>query len=291
VALQHACVQGSAVDPDRLPPSAQAMIAAVIDENYVERDISEDGQLSREIGSFSDIRAHFLDQLSHHCTMLTVGIADAYGSLLSLGPDRPFASNAVTRGLLEAAADLYWLGNRSIDANERARRTITTYLIQTESTVRQLEQLRDRARGEALDEGISQGWSLLESTAEEARQAGYTVQRNRRAGRRYTLGTGKKTTSALVDDVVGEFLGMTGVNLYSLMSSTAHGEGSGLGLLIDKTDSQSTRSGPRFAYGMDDGIWSQRYVHPAYAVAIGAISEWLGLALPEQLPGFVQACV
>lgn len=262
-------------------------MAAVADDDSIERDVPEGSQLGREMRFSNGVRAHFLSELPHHCTMLIVGIADAYASLLSLGPERPFASNAVARGLLEAAADLYWLGNSSINADERARRAITIYLTQTESTVRQLGQLRDRTKDGSLDPAISEGWSLLGATADAAKEAGYLVKHTKRAGRRYVLGAGKPAISGLVDEVVGEFLGTTGVNLYSQMSSTAHVEGSGLGRLLDPEDYKVATSGTRFAYSMKYESWAQRYMRPCHAVAVGATSAWLGLALPERLPGFV----
>jgi hypothetical protein len=261
---------------------------AVTDDDGIELEVSERSQLCRELRSSTSVQEHFLAQLPHHCTMLVVGLADAYASLLALGADRPFACNAVARALMEAAADLYWLGTNSIDAEERARRTITIYLQQTESTVRQLQQLRDRTMDHSLDAGIAEGWSLLRATADAAQEAGYAVRSSKRAGQRYVLGTGKPSTSVLVDQVVSRFFGTTGVNVYSQMSSTAHAEGSGLGSLIDSADQRTADGGPRSAYGVQAEVWVQRYMRPCHAVAVGATSTWLDLALPERLPAFIR---
>ncbi len=277
------------MDLDSLPAVARAFVAAVSGDDGIEREVLEDSSLGREIASADHLRSHFLSELPHHCTMLIVAIADAYASLLSLGPGRPFSSNAVARGLLECAADLYWLGDCAIDPDERARRAITVYLTQTESTIRQLEQLQKRTEDSSLDQVISEGWSLLQATAEQANNAGYPVRSTRRAGQRYVLGTGKPAMSALVDDVVSEFVGRTGVNLYSRMSSTAHAEGSGLGQLLDHASQKVTTSGPRFACGMEFKGWAHRHMHPCHAVAVGATMEWLGLAFPKHLPGFASA--
>lgn len=275
------------MNPNSAPPAARAFVSAVVDDAGIEREVREESLLGGEIGSTGGIQSHFLTQLPHHCTMLVVALADAYASLLSLGPGRPFGSSAVARGLLETAADLYWLSRRSVDARERARRAITVYLTQTEATIRQLKQLRDRTSVGSLDPGIAEGWELLERTADEALRAGYHVTRTKRAGARFVVGSGKPTTSALVEDAVSHFLGTTGVNLYSSLSSIAHAEGSGLGQLINHKDCREVPAGTRYAYGLELEDWAMRYMSPCHAVAVGATSEWLGLAFPERLPRFL----
>ena len=201
-----------------------AMHFAVCDEAGVERHVEPASSLSTEISAVpSDIQTHFLSELPKHATMLVMAIGDACSGLLTLGPSLPFSSTGVARMLLEAAGDLHWLvdADPGLAASERARRAITVYLRQTETTIRQLEQLRERTSQDDYDAGIAEGWELLRHTADSAALGGYRVKESRRPGQKYILHPGKPSISRLVDEAITRFYGSTGVNLYSLYSSTA----------------------------------------------------------------------
>ena len=264
-----------------LTPLAQKLINAITDSEGVQRLPSEESRLVAEKAELPIFFAHFLGELPNHATMLSVALADGYSSLVKLGAKLPFGSNAVARATLELAADLFWIADHSIDSTERARRAVSIYLIQTEATVRQLEQLRKRGdTTRTLARGISEGWDLLEDTGAQAAAQGLWPVRNNR-GKIPIIGEGKPPTSQLVDNVVRVFHGQTRVNLYSLLSSTGHGEGSGLGALLDVED---TRTGPTrtYAYNATKDAWSAKFALPCARAATGAVREWLNLALPEQ---------
>jgi hypothetical protein len=266
-----------------------AMHFAVCDEAGVERHVEPASSLSTEISAVpSDIQTHFLSELPKHATMLVMAIGDACSGLLTLGPSLPFSSTGVARMLLEAAGDLHWLADPGLAASERARRAITVYLRQTETTIRQLEQLRERTSQDDYDAGIAEGWELLRHTADSAALGGYRVNESRRPGQKYILHPGKPSISRLVDEAITRFYGSTGVNLYSLYSSTAHAEGSGLGSLLDTSARVETDHGDRVAYGLPEPLWTKNVLSPCLAVAVGVVREWVQLALPGQLEGFAR---
>ena len=102
------------------------------------------------------------------------------------------------------------------------------------------------------------------------------------------LHPGKPSISSLVDEAVTRFYGSTGVNLYSLYSSTTHAEGSGLESLLDASDRVETDHGDRVAYGLPEPLWTKKVISPCLTVAVRVVREWVQLALPGQLEGFVR---
>src|SRR4051794_30595005 len=99
---------------------AETIFAVVIDSDGVERPVEPASRLSKEIEAAThEISRHFVRQLPQHCNMLAIAIADALQALNRLEPSLAFSGVLVARGLLEAAADLYWLSDPSIDGVER----------------------------------------------------------------------------------------------------------------------------------------------------------------------------
>lgn len=269
-----------------LEPVVDALRGAVFDESAVQRLIDPASQLQREIDTSVGIQRHFLSELPNHAVMSMVALSDGCEGLAKLGSRLPFSSVAVARSVLEAAGDLHWLVCADQSSTERARRAMTIYLLQTETTIRQLEQLQERRPDLDVGAGIDEGWELLRATAKEAELAGYEVKESKRPGRKYTLAEGKPATSKLVDSVVTKFYGQTGVRLYSSYSATAHAEGGGLGALLDVSDTVSTEAGQRSAYGIPVSEWMQRVVDPVRAVTVGVAREALKLMFPSQEGGF-----
>lgn len=272
---------------NRLEILAEAIRGAFCDEAGAQREPESSSVLHGEIDAAgSDLQRHFLLQLPNHITMLVMAISDGCDGLANLGQTHPFSSMAVARAVLEAAGDLHWLAAADQTGAERARRAITTYLRQVETTVRQLEQLQKRTAQTELEDGIREGRELLRVTAEEAGRAGYKIGQTRRHGQLYVLDDGKPSTSALVDSVVSHFYGTTGVNLYATYSASAHAEGGGLGALLDDSDRIETTAGRRRAYGLPTALWKAKVEDPVVAVAFGVAHEALTLVLPDQAAGF-----
>jgi hypothetical protein len=163
--------------------------------------------------------------------VLVAAIADVLGALDGLDSNSPFSATVLTRGLLEASADLFWLSHAYIDSGERTRRTCVVFPRQHETQVRQMVQFAKRHPDAAaipnLAEGISEGWESLKATAEAMAAIGFKLGTNKKPGAKYTLDEPKPTISELVDVLITRLLGKTGVNLYSIYSSIAHAEGEG----------------------------------------------------------------
>jgi hypothetical protein len=238
----------------------------------------------------NELQRHFIEQLPKHCRLLLMAMLDAGGVLASIEETSPFSGTVLARGLLEAAGDLHWLVQPDIDPQERARRSLTIYLEQVESSLRKLMDARDRGApisdDASRDQAIEEGHEMLALYASEARAAGYEVTRTRRPGAMYVLGDGKPSATALVDDVVTEFHGQTVISPYRMHSSAAHGTGEGLGALMDLTDSIETDAGTLFAWGFTRERWASSIDTPAANVLVGTASEVLAYLQPSQVAAF-----
>jgi hypothetical protein len=263
-------------------------LGALFDEGGIERPIEPASRLAQEVAACGhDVARHFLGELPKHCTLLATAVADALGSLARLDRELPFAAVVVVRGLLECAADLYWLSDPAIDSTERTRRTFLVYLRQHETVVRQLVQLSARVPPAALKipdllKAIAEGWESLKLTAEEMATAGYPLRTSKKPGSKYVLGKAKPSTSALIDRLIKDQLGTTALNLYTGYSPVAHGEGEGLGSLLIADSSVETPEGIRYERGFDAPTWKERIVAPALAGAIGSVGAWVELAFPSR---------
>jgi len=267
--------------------AGEAITRVVTDEAGIERPIERDSQLATEIAACpDDVSRHFLSQLSQHCTMLTVAIFDALASLDRLDPSLPFSAVVLARGLFEAAADLYWLSDHSIDAVERTRRTFLIFLRQHETQVRRIVQLSNRVEAPPadlsdLDQAIAAGWASLKLTADSMASAGYKLRVNPRRDTKYSVGEPKPSISALVDTIISELLGKTALNLYSTSSTVAHVEGEGLASLLLMSDSIETAEGTRYRHGFDAEMWEQRIAKPTVIAGTGAVGRWVNLTYPS----------
>jgi hypothetical protein len=81
--------------------------------------------------------------------------------------------------------------------------------------------------------------------------------------------------------------GITGINLYSRYSATAHVEGEGLGSLLELADSAIVSEGERYAYGLSEMEWQARIIQPGVHMAVKTIAMWIALSLPSQFEKFV----
>src|SRR5271166_1142162 len=228
------------------------------DTSGVERPIHPASRLAREVEVATDDTAeHFLGELPKHCTMLVAAIADVLGALAGLDADSPFSATVLTRGLIEASADLFWLSEPEIDPKERTRRTCLVFLRQHETIVRQMVEFSERhPEGDDaisnLAEGIAQGWESLKLTAEKMAAIGFELRSSTRRGSKYSVGAPKPSISRLVDALITKFLGKTGVNLYAIYSPTAHGDGEGLGTLLIEADEIEDRGAVKHRRGFDE---------------------------------------
>jgi hypothetical protein len=254
----------------------------------VERPIDPASRLAHEIeASTDDTAQHFLGELRKHCTMLVAAIADVLGALDGLDPDSPFSATVLTRGLIEASADLLWLSDGEIDAKERTRRTCLVYLRQHETVVNQMVEFSERhPEGDAaiphLAEGIAEGWESLRLSAEAMAAIGFTLRTSKQRGSKYSLDEPKPSISRLVDALITRFLGTTGVNLYAIYSPTAHGDGEGLGTLVIEGDQVEDEGVVKRRRGFDEKRWSGLVLRPSLAAARGATGAWFKLALSPE---------
>lgn len=268
---------------------AELITRTLFDARGVQRPIDETSRLAAEIaGAADETSRHFLGELPRHSGMLVAAVLDGLTALDRLDSETPFSGILVARGVLEAGADLYWLSNPEIDAVERARRAFLIFLTQHETRVRQLEALRNRARGApevlsvlsspgTLDVAIDEGWKSLKQHAEAMASAGHELRTSNRVGHKYTLGDPKPVIAKLVEKLVRDHVGVTAVPIYSLYSSVAHAEGEGLGSLLMMDDLIETPDGPYYRYAMDERRWSERLLKPATAAASGAFNAWANL--------------
>ncbi len=265
------------------------IMGVALDGAGVERPIELDSMLAQEVAtSTHEVARHFLSELPKHCAMLDTAIADVLVALDGLSSDTPFSAVVLTRGLLEASADLYWLSEAEIGLVERTRRTCLVYLRQKETQVRQIVQFSKRHPGAELGgtrdltQAIREGWESLKLDAETMAAMGFELRESDRPGSKYSLGEPKPNISDLVDALVTRFLGKTGVNLYAIYSSIAHAEGEGLGTLLVMDDSIEQLGVVRYRRGLDDRRWNGLVLRPAVAAARGAVGAWFELALPRQ---------
>ncbi|MGC2372357.1 MAG: hypothetical protein WA484_00640 [Solirubrobacteraceae bacterium] len=260
----------------------------VFDVARIERPIDPASRLAHEIKASTDETAqHFLGELCKHCTMLVAAIADVLGALAGLDSDSPFSASVLTRGLIEAAADLFWLSDAEIDAKERTRRTCLVYLRQHETLVGRMVEFSERhPEGDAaiphLAEGIAEGWESLKLSAEGMAAIGFELRTSKQRGSKYSLGGPKPSISRLVDVLITRFLGKTGVNLYAIYSPTAHGDGEGLGTLLIEGDQVEDEGVVKHRRGFDEKRWNGLVVGPALAAAKGATGAWFELALSSE---------
>ena len=264
------------------------IMGRAFDAAGVERPIDPVSRLAHEIKASTDEAAqHFLGELRKHCTMLVAAIADVLGALAGLDSDSPFSATVLTRGLIEASADLFWLSDAEIDAKERTRRTCLVYLRQHETLARQMVEFSERhPEGDAaiphLDEGIAEGWESLRLSAEKMAAIGFELRTSKQRGSKYSLGEAKPSISRLVDALITKFLGKTGVNLYAIYSPTAHGDGEGLGTLLIEGDQVEAEGVVKHRRGFDEKRWNGLVVGPALAAAKGATGAWFELALSPE---------
>jgi len=264
------------------------ILAAVLDDTGVERPPEPASRIVAEAASSAHlVERHFLEQLPYHCTMLAMAIADALASLARLSPELPFGAVVVARALLECAADLYWLSDDHIDGQERARRAFLIYLKQHETVIRQLEQLDKRVPAEIhgipdLAKAIDEGWESLKQHAEEMAAAGHKLRTTNKPGFRYIVGKDKPSISALIDRLINDHLGKTGLNLYTDYSPIAHAEGEGLGSLLTTSATVETPEGLRYRRGFDDETWKKRIKAPAAGAARGSVGAWVEVAYPSR---------
>ena len=250
-----------------------AILAAIVDDAGIERPLESTSRLVAEAASSSHpVERHFLEQLPHQCTLLAIGVADALGSLARLSPELPFGAVVLARALLECAADLYWLSDQSIDGGERARRAFLIYIKQHETVTRQLEQVYRRVPVEIhgiqdLPRAIDEGWESLRRHAEEMAAAGHQLRTTTKPGSKYVIGDAKPSISALIDRLITDHLGKTGLDLYANYSPVAHGEGEGLGSLLTRSDAIETPLGVRYRHGFDEETWRKRIKDPAVGAA------------------------
>lgn len=269
-----------------------------------DRPVERASQLVMELSECTHPTSqHFLGELPKHCSMLLMAIHDSCTSLNMLNRSLPFSSTLLARGLLEAAADLYWLTDTRIDKKERVRRTFLVYLIQVETQVRRLEQYRNRRLAtdrpdldrfisqRDLEQAISEGWAYLRESAEAMATVGYELNESKKLGVRYSLGERKPTISKLVDDMATDLLGSdTRLNLYSHYSSAAHVEGEGLGNLRDLSDMIATEQGEKHAYSFSEARWMGEIAGPGIQIAMGAVRMWVRLGFPTKLDEFDAKC-
>jgi len=275
---------------NRLLAARDDILRIVADDRNVERPIEAESRLAREIeASKHDVAKHFLSELPKHCNMLATAVADALTGLDRLEPGLAFSGVVLARGLVEAAADLYWLSEPAIGGVERTRRTFLIYLRQHETDVRQLEQISRRVPAEESedevdpDKAIAEGWLSLKRNAEAMASAGFRLRTTKQKGAKYVIGDVKPPISELVDKLITDNLGLTGLNVYTSYSATAHAEGGGLGALLTRSDRIETTEGIRYARGFDEATWEQRVVRPAASAAAGAVGAWAALAYPARL--------
>ncbi|SRR6266511_3622801 len=261
----------------------------LFDDSGIERPIEPQSRLAQEIAaSTHEVSQHFLRQLPQHCAMLAGAIADALDALARLEPSLAFSGVVVARGLLEAAADLYWLSDRRIDCAERTRRTFLVFLRQHETEVREVVHFSRRLppgrerKVSQLSVAIAEGWESLRLHAEEMASAGYELRISNRPGSKYSVGEPKPPVGELVDQLISDHLGTTAIPIYSLYSSVAHAEGEGLGSLRVTSDSVETPEGTRYLRGFDAPMWGERVLTPATRGAAGAFSAWAELAYPNR---------
>lgn len=264
------------------------IVRVVLNDAGIERPIESQSRLAQEIaGATHAVSRHFLGQLSRHCNMLAAAVADALDGLARLEPSLAFSGVVVARGLLEGAADLYWLSDRGIDRVERARRTFLVFLRQHESQVREIVHYSRRlppgseSEFAKLSIVVAEGWESLRQPAEEMASAGYELRTSSRPGSKYSVGAPKPPVGELVDRLISAHLGTTAIPIYSLYLSVAHAEGEGLGSLRVMDDTVETPDGTRYLRGFDAAMWQQRVLEPATRGAAGALSAWVTLAYPK----------
>jgi hypothetical protein len=261
----------------------------LFDDTGVERPIESQSRLAKEIAASTHTASqHFLGELPKHCTMLAAAIADALDALARLEPSLAFSGVVVARGLLEAAADLYWLSDGGIDRAERTRRTFLVFLRQRETQVREIVHFSRRHPPDSerevaeLSAAIAEGWESLRLHAEDMASAGYELRTSNRPGSKYGVGQPKPPVGELVDRLISDHLGITAVPIYSLYSSVAHAEGEGLGSLRVMHETVETPEGTRYLGGFDAAMWTDRVLTPATRGAAGAFSAWAELAYPNR---------
>jgi hypothetical protein len=282
---------------ERLTPQDAALVnlsAAIqqvlFDDAGIERPIERESVLAAELRtSTHDVARHFLGQLSQHCNMLASALADGSEALARLEPALAFSGVVVARGMLEAAADLYWLSDRQIDRAERTRRTFLVFLRQHEAQVREIVRFSKRIPATPtddapdLDAAIAEGWESLRQHAKEMASAGYELRTSDRPGSKYSVGDPKPAVSRLVDKLIADHVGLTALPIYSMYSSVAHAEGGGLGSLRVMHDAVETPEGKRHLRGFDLSMWHERVVASATRGATGAFVAWARLAYPSRL--------
>jgi hypothetical protein len=218
--------------------------------------------------------------------MLGAAVADALDALEKLESSLAFSGVVVARGLLEAAADLYWLSDEGIDGTERTRRTFLVFLRQHETQVQQIEQFSKRLpqgseRTAELSTAVAEGWQSLKQHAQEMAAAGFELRTGSKPGSKYSVGEPKPSISKLVERLMSDHLGTTAIPVYSLYSSVAHAEGEGLGSLRVMSDTVEAPEGTRYARGFDTAMWSERVLTPATRGAAGAFAAWARLSYPK----------
>ncbi|MGH2948475.1 MAG: hypothetical protein ACRDPC_19820 [Solirubrobacteraceae bacterium] len=265
------------------------ILRVLLDDAGIERPIESQSRLAQEIAaSTREVSRNFLSQLPQHCNMLAAAIADALDALARLEPSLAFSGVVVARGLLEAAADLYWLSERGINGVERTRRTFLVFLRQHETQVRGITHYSRRLPPGRQDEvaklsvAITEGWESLRRHAEEMASAGYALRTSNRPGSKYSVGEPKPPVGELVDRLISEHLGTAAIPIYSMYSSVAHAEGEGLGSLRVMGDTVETPEGTRYLRGFNAVMWQQRVLTPATRGAAGALSAWAELAYPKR---------
>jgi hypothetical protein len=103
------------------------MRGVLFDDAGVERPIQPQSRLAQEADVVSARRRPTLPRRASQALHDADGRrADGLGSLARLDGSLPFGAVVVVRGLLETAAELYWLSASDIDAAERTRRTFTS---------------------------------------------------------------------------------------------------------------------------------------------------------------------
>jgi hypothetical protein len=280
--MEHLDVHGGPLELSKV------IQGVLFDDAGVERPVEPESQLAQEIAaSTEEVSEHFLRQLPQHSTMLGAAVADALTALSRLEPSLAFSGVVVARGLLEAAADLYWLSDRAIDRRERTRRTFLIFLRQHESQIREIVHYSKRLPPDREEElshltvAIAEGWESLRRHAEDMASCGYELRTTKKAGVKYSVGDPKPPVGELVDRLIADQLGTTGVPIYSLYSSVAHAEGEGLGSLRVTSEAVEAPEGTRYLRGFDAAAWEERVVTPASRGTAGAISAWAELAYPK----------
>lgn len=267
----------------KLHDVAEGVAAAVFPQGIEEAPGPQSPWSHDAEGVGSDIEKHFIGELPRHGSMLTAACLDAIQAFERFDGTTPFAGALVFRGILEVAADLHWLFVEGLDPRERARRALCIYIAQTEAT---LQTMRSLAKSELevipnLKAAIAEGEAMLASCALAAESIGHKTERVRRGA--YRIGSGKPTTTSLIDGVAHATFGAGHDGIYRNLSQIAHANGAGLARLLDSTDQVRVSAGTRSRYGRGARWWSEQFLQPAAAVSGLALREFVGYAYPHRL--------